>query len=116
MIVLTLPMPPSTNRLWRIAGKRLIRSEAYKSWQIEAGWIIQGKKAAGRLRGLTGPYLLDIEAARGRRRDLDNIVKAASDIRVKQGVVRDDSDCAGLTMRWTDDLARGTIRVRVEEA
>lgn len=92
-----LPIAPSVNALWRIAGKRMIKSDRYKAWMTECGWLIRQK----RVRAVPGPYRLYIEAKReGGRRDIDNIIKATSDLLVEMQIVEDDSKCEEVNCKW----------------
>ena len=48
-----LPMPPSTNRIWRSVRGRVVKSKTYKNWLVEAGKEVQaeiGKKKVKPLR------------------------------------------------------------------
>ena len=97
MITLTLPLAPSVNRLWRIAGKRMIKSAEYKAWLDEAGWMIKQQTR----QTIDGEYAIHIKAQRqNKRRDLDNILKATSDLLVSMKVVEDDSQCVALAAEW----------------
>ena len=100
-IVLSLPMPPSTNNLFANSshGGRF-KTEEYDAWLTEAGWRIQAQKP-GRI---VGPYSIEINVSRPhtkRRMDLANREKAISDLLVKHHVIADDSLCERLTMAWT---------------
>ena len=102
MIVLTLPMAPSVNRLWRIANKKMYRSPEYKAWLDEAGWMVKQQTKST----IDGEYALHIRAQRSnRRRDLDNLIKATSDLLVGLGIVEDDSQCVALAAEWAKESA-----------
>jgi len=51
---------------------------------------------------ITGPYKLSLLAVRPdkRRRDLDNLLKATSDLLSGLGVITDDSECTELSAKW----------------
>ena len=102
MIRLTLPLPPSMNRLWRVTkGGIVYRTPKYMEWRTPAIWEIaaqaKGKK-------ITGPYKLTMEAVRPdkRQRDLDNLLKAASDALVGAGIL-EDHRCEWIDARWVQD-------------
>lgn len=100
MIVLTLPIAPSVNRLWRIAGKKLIKSAEYKAWLEEAGWMVKQQTR----QTVDGKYALHIKAKKeNKRRDLDNLLKATSDLLVGLNVVEDDSMCMALAAEWSTE-------------
>lgn len=100
MITLSLPLAPSVNRLWRIAGKRMIKSPQYKAWLEEAGWMIRQQTRDT----IDGEYAIHIRAQRvNKRADLDNLLKATSDLLVSMKVVEDDSQCVALAAEWAKE-------------
>lgn len=107
-IVLELPFPPSINRLWRGAGKRIHRSSEYTGWMEEAQWIV----AAGRHKPIVGNYeaYVFLHAPNKRRRDLDNFAfKAVFDLLVKTGLVQDDSHAKLIAAAWVDEGPGATV-------
>ena len=103
-----LPIAPSVNALWRISGKRLIRTDAYKAWLNECGWLVRLQRA----KPVIGYYMLEIHARRQqKRRDIDNLIKATSDLLVEMQIVEDDSKCEQVICKW---VASGPpMRVKV---
>lgn len=105
-VVLEVPMPPSLNRLWRIGknratGKRfLMRSPAYEKWLLEAGWEIQRQKKGLPVRSISGLYSLTIEVGLGQNADLDNRIKAISDLLQAQDIIQNDRLCRKLVVLW----------------
>ena len=105
--MIKLPFPVPTNALYRKPvgsdGKRYgkIKTKRYNAWLDEAGWRIVQQRP---FQPTEGAYRLDITLQRPdkRKRDLDNLVKAISDLLVKQGVTPDDSEMVSLTVRWSD--------------
>jgi crossover junction endodeoxyribonuclease RusA len=97
-VTLTLPYPPSANRLWVRARKGMRRSDEYVKWLTEAGWTVKSQKP-GRV---DGAYKLSIHAVRPdrRARDVDNLIKPTSDLLQHIGVIRDDSDAEMVSARW----------------
>ena len=101
-IVLDLPFAPSVNTLWRIGrGKRMYKSEVYEAWINISHALIKHYKIAP----ILGPYKLTIEAVRPdkRRRDIDNIIKAVSDMIQTTGLIEDDCLCQEVTARWVEN-------------
>jgi len=99
MIRLELPLAPSTNRLWRVGrGGRMYRSAEYLAWLEEAGWMIKEQTK----NQICGSYIIHISATKPdkRRRDLDNLLKATSDLLVKAKIIEDDSDCKAIAAEW----------------
>jgi Holliday junction resolvase RusA-like endonuclease len=86
MITLTLPMPVSTNQLYRIVGKRLVLSAKYRAWIYEAGWELKRQKP-GSIKGR-----VKISYVYGKSNiDLDNRKKSLLDLLKQHGVIEDDS-------------------------
>lgn len=89
MISIQLPLPPSTNRLWRRAGARIIKSKEYSAWITEAGWRLKEQRP-GSIRGpVELSYRMSYRIGKTRR-DLGNLEKAATDLLVLHGVIEDD--------------------------
>lgn len=107
MITLSLPMPPSVNRLWRIAydrhgGKRrMIKSERYCTWQQSAHgyYLQQGIHRQPKIEGHFRACIVLDETKRGRS-DVDNRAKAVMDALQAFGVISNDKYCDGLTVEW----------------
>lgn len=99
MIRITLPLPPSTNALYRNVAKRgRVKTERYNTWLQAAGWALKEQKPGK----VEGPYCLWLYCGKpdNRRRDLANLEKAVSDLLVAHKIVEDDSLCAELHLYW----------------
>lgn len=117
MIELTLPRPPSANRIWRIGNNKIHRSEEYRVWLRAAQWQIV---AQAKRRKIEGRFKLTMIAIRPdrRRRDLDNLIKPTLDALVKAEVVKDDTLCEWIEAYWADPIEGkriGNIIVTLEE-
>src|SRR5215217_253324 len=88
MIVLDLPIPPSSNNLFMNLpkGRGRARTSEYFSWQIEAGLHIQ----SARQKPLEGPVCVFLRVPENGRRDLDGYWKPILDILVKHRLIPDD--------------------------
>jgi Holliday junction resolvase RusA-like endonuclease len=84
-----LPLPPSTNRLWRSGRGRVYRSKRYMVWCRAAGLELALRKPAR----TTGAVVVTIAAGRPdkRRRDIDNLAKSTLDLLVAHQVIEDDA-------------------------
>ena len=89
----TLPMPPSTNQLFRnLPGKGRVKTRVYDDWRAHALTTIRLQ----RVPAVAGHVLvrMNVEMA-GSRADLDNRVKAIFDAIVEAKIIRDDSLISG---------------------
>ena len=114
MSTVSLPYPPTLNNLFRNAGKRRIKSEAYKAWLEDAGWAVK----AQRPQKVSGRYVLTLtlRAPDNRARDLDNLCKAASDLLVTHGVIQADHLAKRIVLEWSDEppCPPGSLFVTIE--
>lgn len=85
MIVINLPLPPSTNRLWRSIGRRVIKSAEYRHWIEEAGWRLKEQRPGS----IKGPVELSLLVGKSRL-DLSNALKAVEDLLVTHEVIEGD--------------------------
>jgi crossover junction endodeoxyribonuclease RusA len=99
-IVLDLPFPVSTNRLWRANRGRVHRSKAYIAWTEAADATVMASRQFPKKK-IHGPFTAQIilNPAFGRG-DADNHAKAPLDWCVSRGFVGDDRDCRRLTIEW----------------
>lgn len=98
MICLTLPWPPSTNRIWRSVGTRVLLSREGRQYRAEVAAVVMQARVQGFGRQ---KVRLSIEAVMpdNRRRDLDNLLKAANDAMQAARVFEDDSQIVDLRIR-----------------
>jgi crossover junction endodeoxyribonuclease RusA len=113
MIELTLPWPPSTNTYWRTFQGRMIisaKGREYRKAVADQVLIQSGAKS------LAGKLVVEIEAWRpdNRRRDLDNLLKAALDGCTHAGVWEDDSNIVDLRIYWAEHIG-GMLKIKVRE-
>ncbi len=113
MIELTLPWPPSTNTYWRTFQGRMIisaKGREYRKAVADQVLIQRGAK------NLAGTRVVEIEAWRpdNRRRDLDNLLKAALDGCTHAGVWKDDSNIVDLRIYWAEHIG-GMLKIKVRE-
>ena len=115
-MILTLPWPPSVNRLWRAVKGRLIVSAEYRDWkELAATKILVQRRQANYKPLPKGPISIDIgvRCPDKRRRDLDNLIKPALAALVRARVIQDDSDVDELSI-WRDKpVSGGQLRLRI---
>jgi crossover junction endodeoxyribonuclease RusA len=113
---LTLPYPPSANRLWRNVKGKTLKSGHYRLWLTEAGWSVREQRP----KSIPGAYRLTISAVRpdNRARDIDNLIKPISDLLKAAGVIEDDSLAKSVFAIWADvpPVKGGAITVHLEAA
>lgn len=114
----TLPWPPSTNRIWRnvaVSGKpRTLLSQegrVYRKAAADACLVAKlvGKQIPDRL-----ALRLVVQAPDRRARDLDNTVKAVQDALTHAGVWLDDSQIDRLLVERGPVVKGGMVSVTVE--
>lgn len=117
VIELSLPYPPSANRLWRAVNGRNIKSAEYRDWLVNAYAAVLKH---GRLRRtkVEGAYRMTLTAERPdrRRRDLSNLLKPTEDLLQYAGIVADDCNAEHITLAWSAKAPSkaAVVRVRVE--
>ena len=109
MIIASLPLPPSANRLWRSGGRKPYIPPEYVAWKREAGWIL----AAARLRHIDGPFAVDIGVPAKMLGDIDNRVKALLDLFAEHGVTDNDRNAWRITIERRPAVPKGTCVVSV---
>ena len=118
MIDITLPWPPSVNQYWRhpssgpLAGRHLI-SEQGRAYR---GKVLAQLTAEGHRYQLADRLAMSILCypPDRRRRDLDNVLKAALDALVFAGVMLDDSQIDRLAIERREVHEPGHLKIKVE--
>lgn len=97
-----LPLPVSTNDLWRPAGGRMVKTERYRVWARAAADAI-GLQRPG---CVSGPYSLTLLVNRRRRSraDLGNMEKGVSDALQAACVIDNDLDAERIVIEWSDSV------------
>jgi Holliday junction resolvase RusA-like endonuclease len=100
-VVLDLPTPTSTNRLYDRGRKGVHRSAEYVRWMEEADMTVMAAKQypKRKIQGLFEARILLSEIHRG---DGDNRIKAALDWLQSRDIVRNDSDCRRGSWAWVE--------------
>lgn len=107
-VVLSVPMPPSVNKIYPGDGKRRWKSADYKAWLDLAHISAKQHNAWGKL--VEGPVSVVYNVPRRndrRREDIGNFEKALSDFLVAAEIIEDDSKIEDLRLRYVSDRDRG---------
>jgi len=114
VIELSVPFPPTMNTIWRSYKGRNILSKPYRAWRELAAVQIDHQMHGQT--PITGPYHMVVEYDRPdkRGRDISNYIKALEDSLVLCRVIRDDSDCLSLMLKWSDRKPGKGAEARVE--
>lgn len=114
MVRLTLPWPPSVNRLWRSYRGRNILSKEGRDYYEQAKAVVLTQRGGAHW-PLQGPLSLRVECypPDRRRRDLSNLLKAPEDLLTKCGVWEDDSQLDLITIRRREPCKGGRLEVEV---
>lgn len=103
----TLPLPPSTNNLYRTEiiwrwsreeGKNVpvpirVPHGNYKKWKREARTFLAGQRIPRVPKGTRRPFSVRIKVGLNRQSDLDNRLKALMDFLVDELITPDDRWC-----------------------
>lgn len=114
MVTLTLPFPPSQNRIWRLSGTRVHRSNEYNTWEVEAAaaYFAQRKDAGDPILGHFTYHIVLDEKRRKIARDGDNRQKAVLDFLQHAGLIKDDRFADAGSWSW-GPIEPGTCFVRI---
>lgn len=107
---ITLPWPPSVNTYWRMFNNRILISKAGRAYRTAAILACRG------VTPLDGKVAVRIRAypPDNRRRDLDNVLKAALDGLVHGQVIADDSDIDDLRIVRQGNRPGGELELELE--
>lgn len=110
MIRLTLPLPPSANRYWKVWRGRAVKSEEARAYETQVRLLA---KTQTKCRALTGPVRVCIDVYRARRTgDLDNFLKVCIDS-LKGIAFADDSQVVEIRATRADDAEHPRVFVTV---
>lgn len=108
-IMITLPIPPSTNNLFfnLPRGGRAI-SKPYAAWKAEAQVVLM-RQRPGRI---MGEVEILIECRRKRcNSDISNRIKAVEDLLVSQQVIEDDIRVQVITAKWSTEIEECRVTI-----
>ncbi|MGE4471065.1 MAG: RusA family crossover junction endodeoxyribonuclease [Desulfovibrio sp.] len=116
--VLTLPYPPSVNRIWRAVNGRNILSKHGRLYRLAVKSVVVKARAQEEIP--KGPIkgglvcVLEVYPPDNRRRDLDNVSKAILDGLTHAKVWLDDSQVSDMRIVRSETVKNGKVVVRVE--
>lgn len=110
-----MPLPPSTNKLWRNVKGKTLKSKEYRQWLDAIGRLAM----TWQYQIIEGPYCLTVVCDRPHGlNDLDNFLKPINDALQHIGAVVNDNSCHSICMVWRADdgvIVKGhTATVRAE--
>lgn len=109
----TIPYPPTANKVWRRVGNKTILSEDARKYRAKVQQVLRATCVD--LGSLAGRLSVSIVAhpPDKRRRDLDNLFKAALDSLTHAGVIEDDGLIDSLEIRRGCVKKPGTLDVSI---
>ncbi len=113
MITISLPWPPSVNRMYRTFRGRMLISREGREYISLIDSIVSNlriEKLLGRLEVVLAIYPPD-----RRKRDLDNLLKLTFDSLQKARVYMDDSQIDKITIQRFHIIKGGNIQVEISE-
>jgi Holliday junction resolvase RusA-like endonuclease len=108
-ITISLPTPPSVNRIWRVGtGGRVYIDPKYNAWKRTAGWELAAQRPGKLPHGQQVAVTIRLGPMK-RTKDADNCAKAVLDLLEAHGVIRNDRDVARLVIERDDTIATGRV-------
>jgi crossover junction endodeoxyribonuclease RusA len=109
-VILELPYPPSVNTYWRNLNGRTLISKAGRTYRTNTLALLHGTPT------ITGRVRVSIIAhpPDKRRRDLDNLPKAALDALTHASVIEDDSMIDDLRITRAIPTPGGKLTIMIE--
>lgn len=103
-----LPYPPSVNHYWRRVGGNIVLSKEGRRYKEAVRLRVLAQAGNLQLPGRIG-VMLEVHPPDTRRRDLDNICKAALDALGNAGVYQDDSQIVLLNLYKLEPVQHGRV-------
>jgi crossover junction endodeoxyribonuclease RusA len=111
---LRLPLPPSTNALYRnVRGIGRVKAVGYKRWLVAAGAYGIVQKPPGGFPHFARDFEVVILIPAKTRGDVDNRAKAAIDLCTAWQIISDDRHAQAVTIRRVLDMPADECRVTV---
>lgn len=100
MIQITLPLPPSANRMWRMMRGQMRKSSEYRAWMADAAVLVAVQAGGDQAQWFGCSIVLPAT-----RRDPDNSVKALIDALQAGGAIENDRMLRRLELSVDDTRA-----------
>ena len=111
---LRLPLPPSTNALYRnVRGIGRVKAVGYKRWLVAAGAYGIVQKPLGGFPHFALDFEIIVLIPAKTRGDCDNRCKAAIDLCTAWQIISDDRHAQAVTIRRVLDMPADECRVTV---
>jgi crossover junction endodeoxyribonuclease RusA len=111
---LRLPLPPSTNALYRnVRGIGRVKAVGYKRWLVAAGAYGIVQKPPGGFPHFARDFEVVILIPAKTRGDVDNRAKAAIDLCTAWQIISDDRHAQAVTIRRVLDMPADECRLTV---
>lgn len=114
-MVIHLPYPPTSNKMYRKVGNRMLISNAAKLFYSEVRACVLEQH--GLVKPLEGFLHLEMDVYPGdnRKRDLDNLIKITGDALTKAGVMIDDAQIKKITAEMLPKQEVPYARIRITQ-
>ena len=110
-----LPYPPTVNHYWRMAGRRMIVSDAGKAYRLSVMLLANFHRLRGAFGSARVAVHLEITMPDRKRRDLDNLPKALLDALTAAGIWDDDQQVDWLLIERKGVTKGGLVRCTIKE-
>lgn len=113
VLSLTLPYPPSANRIWRVARGRIVLSDEARLYRFRVAAAVMNQ--IGFQRSIADPVRVTIQVfpPDRKRRDIDNIFKATLDALTHAKVWNDDSQVKRVVVEMCEPEKGGSLKIGI---
>ena len=108
-IALTLPLPPSANRMWRHGRGRTFKSSEYIDWTVRVAGVCWQQNAGDRV---PRRYAMRLVLPK-QRKDPDNLIKPTSDALALAHVITNDRYARRILLEVDDAREQGSMLVEL---
>ena len=110
-----ITIPPSLNGMYiNVPGQGRAPSGKYKKWKKTAGWELRTARIPSDV--ICGRYRLTVQLPHGMAGDVDNRIKAVSDLLVSLSLTPDDRHAISVYAEKSTSVPPGRCIVQIESA